>query len=159
MSDKENNELHPKFYRIPHKIAIDKELRPVDSYIYGTLYWFGQLRNRVCTASNKAIATATKNIAERTVERSLVRLERRGYIKRIFFDEKRRHRKEIKCLLKIPKNNPEVDINSLMRKSKTKPYFNGQEMRKKSGKWWVIPEGDGHPWLEYAGKESEIEWK
>jgi len=44
-----------------------------------------------------------------------------------------------------------------------KPYFRGEEMRWKEGekKWYVISyktnnKGD---WLEFAGKESEIEWK
>jgi hypothetical protein len=41
---------------------------------------------------------------------------------------------------------------------KPKPYFRGEEMRLKGKKWFVIPK-DGGPWLEFAGKESEIEWK
>ena len=31
-------------------------------------------------------------------------------------------------------------------------------MRKVDGKWKVIPR-DGGSWLEFAGDESEIEWK
>jgi len=37
-----------------------------------------------------------------------------------------------------------------------KPYFWGNEMRWSQNKWWVIEDG---VWLEFAGKESEIEWK
>ena len=40
---------------------------------------------------------------------------------------------------------------------KKKPYFQGKEMRKSKGKWWVLPE-DGGQWLEFAGKEDEIKW-
>ena len=42
--------------------------------------------------------------------------------------------------------------------SKVKPYFRGNEMRKSKGRWWVLPD-DGGTWLEFAGKEDEIEWK
>jgi hypothetical protein len=41
---------------------------------------------------------------------------------------------------------------------KKRPYFRGQLMVKVGGVWKVIP-GEGGSWLEYAGKESEIEWK
>jgi len=40
-----------------------------------------------------------------------------------------------------------------------KPFFRGNPMRespKGSGKWYVIENGE---WLEFAGAESEIEWK
>jgi hypothetical protein len=41
-----------------------------------------------------------------------------------------------------------------------KPYFRGEEMRWiiKEKKWKAIPR-DGGDWLEFGGKESEIEWK
>jgi len=41
---------------------------------------------------------------------------------------------------------------------KLKPYFWDQEMRRYDEKWWCIPR-EGGKWLEFAGKESEIEWK
>lgn len=43
-------------------------------------------------------------------------------------------------------------------KRKKKPYYDDQEMRKKDGKWWVIPKDQGS-WLEFAGKEEDIIWK
>ena len=41
---------------------------------------------------------------------------------------------------------------------KCKPYFWGNEMRWKEGegKWYVLKDGE---WLNFAGQESEIEWK
>ena len=42
--------------------------------------------------------------------------------------------------------------------SKKKPFYKGEEMRWLRGKWWVIPK-DGGSWLEFAGSESEIDWK
>jgi hypothetical protein len=41
---------------------------------------------------------------------------------------------------------------------KNKPYYDGKEMRFSKGKWWVLPKGGG-AWLEFAGKEKDIEWK
>lgn len=40
---------------------------------------------------------------------------------------------------------------------KKKPTYNGQEMRKQGGKWWVIPKGGGK-WLEFSLKEKDIVW-
>jgi len=39
-----------------------------------------------------------------------------------------------------------------------KPFFRGNPMRRSSldGKWYVIENGE---WLEFAGKESEMEWR
>lgn len=50
-------------------------------------------------------------------------------------------------------------IKNLKRTSSfNKPYFRGMEMRKKGNKWFCLPP-DGSQWLEFAGKEAEIEWK
>jgi hypothetical protein len=43
-------------------------------------------------------------------------------------------------------------------KKKGKPFYRGEEMRKKDGKWYVVPK-EGGPWCEFADKETEIEWK
>ncbi len=61
------------------------------------------------------------------------------------------------------KRNPTKEIkqkkNTSSFKRKLKPYFREEEMRKdRLGRWWVIPK-DGGAWLEFAGKESEIEWE
>lgn len=41
-------------------------------------------------------------------------------------------------------------------KREYKPYFRDNEMRWSQNKWWVIENGE---WKEFAGRESEIEWK
>ena len=54
------------------------------------------------------------------------------------------------------------EVNSREEKGfsslKKKPFYDGQEMRKSKGRWWVLPE-DGSAWLEFAGEEEEIEWR
>jgi hypothetical protein len=59
---------------------------------------------------------------------------------------------------RIEKNRIEKKRDFSSFKKKLKPYFQGNEMRqtKANKKWWVIDNGQ---WLEFAGKESEIEWK
>lgn len=65
----------------------------------------------------------------------------------------------------IPNGSPEeIRLDKIRKeenssfKRKLKPYYHGQGMRQSRGKWWIVP-NDGGSWLEYAGKESEIEWK
>ena len=57
---------------------------------------------------------------------------------------------------RIDKNRKEESNSSF--KNKKLPNYNGMQMRKKGGKWYCIPK-DGGEWLEFAGKEKEIEWK
>jgi hypothetical protein len=52
-------------------------------------------------------------------------------------------------------HNKNIKKNASSFKKK-KPYFWGREMRFAQNKWWVISDGD---WLEFSGKESEINWK
>jgi len=60
------------------------------------------------------------------------------------------------------KSSPTIDNNTIKKRqysfSKKKPYFRGEEMRWSQDKWWVIPK-EGRQWLEFAGSESEIEWR
>ena len=54
---------------------------------------------------------------------------------------------------------PEIDKLKVKEKVK-KPYYNGNLMiksKRNKDKWYVIDK-DGE-WLEFAGKESEIEWR
>lgn len=57
---------------------------------------------------------------------------------------------------KNDKNEKKEDSSA--SKKKGKPHFRGLEMRWFRGRYWVVP-NDGGSWLEFAGKESEIEWK
>lgn len=44
------------------------------------------------------------------------------------------------------------------KKEKAFPFYKNLKMRYTGGRWWVIPE-EGGRWLEFAGKESDIEWR
>jgi len=55
-------------------------------------------------------------------------------------------------------NTNTINNDFLYKKENKKPFYMGEEMRKKNGKWMVIPK-DGGPWCEYADKEDKIEWR
>ena len=60
-------------------------------------------------------------------------------------------------------NNITIDNNTINKgyfssDKKLKPFYMGEEMRKKNGVWMIIPK-DGGSWCEYTDKEEKIEWK
>jgi hypothetical protein len=67
-------------------------------------------------------------------------------------------------LVDSPLNGQTIKDNTIINKQyayfKKRPTFMGMEMRrkKKNNKWYCIP-NDGGNWLEFVGKESEIQWK
>lgn len=77
---------------------IDEALQPSDRVLYGYIYWFEHLKNEKCTASNPTLADLMK-VDAGSVQNSLNRLEERGYIERVYKDESRRVRLEIKSLI------------------------------------------------------------
>jgi hypothetical protein len=97
----------------------------------------------------------------------------KGLIKKRFIDKKmgkKANRYELvknfnypskkSLLLASKKSLPTINNNTIKKKQyasfKKKPYYREDEMREFNGKWWVIQNDE---WLEFAGKESEIEWR
>ena len=97
-----NKIIPPDFLQIPYQIFSDERLDKLDGYVYAVVYWFDKLKDGKCTASNVTIASVVGSSAA-SVANSLMRLENGGYIKRLFRDEKRRVRKQIKCLVSYKK--------------------------------------------------------
>jgi DNA-binding Lrp family transcriptional regulator len=115
---------HPDFIQIPCQLLIDEALQPSDRVLYGYIYWFEHLKNEKCTASNPTLAELMK-VDAGSVQNSLNRLEERGYIERIFKDESKRVRLEIRSLIafknvsskngtkrKVSSNNDTVSSNN-----------------------------------------------
>lgn len=73
----------PSFLLIPKVLYEDKEIRETDEKVYACVYWFSELKDGKCFASNKAIGQII-NFTQGTVSNSLTRLENRGYIRRTF---------------------------------------------------------------------------
>lgn len=78
------------------------DLRPSDSTVYAVIYWFEKMKDGKCTASNETIADVAV-IEARSVRASLDRLERAGFVERVFFDKCKQIRNEIKTTVSFTK--------------------------------------------------------
>lgn len=85
----------PDFIQIPYQVAFDKNLQPIDQKLYGIIYWFSKMKAEKCIASNMRLGELCQTDGKSTIPNSLVRLEERGYIKRLFKDKAKRNRSEI----------------------------------------------------------------
>jgi len=106
---------NPDFIIIPHQLILDENLQPLDRILYGVIYWLVHLKGEKCTASNPTLKELCGAKNSLTIANSLVRLERRGYILRRFFDDKKRQRKEIIPLVRfigVSLNNDTVSSNN-----------------------------------------------
>ena len=87
--------MKPDFILIPYVVLSDKDLQPNDKHLYGIIYWLERLKDGKCIAGNKYLAEILDS-SPLSVLKSLIRLEKRGYIERIFTAEHRKVRLEIK---------------------------------------------------------------
>jgi hypothetical protein len=55
---------------------------------------------------------------------------------------------------------PQVRLGKVnnINKINKKPSYKGENMIFRNNKWWVIP-NEGGQWLEFGGRDNEIEWK
>lgn len=91
---KKNMKKNPDFIIIPHQVILDDELQPLDRILYGVIYWLVQLKGEKCIASNSTLKELCGAKNKITIANSLSRLERRGYIFRVFSKDKKQ-REEI----------------------------------------------------------------
>lgn len=92
----------PDFLIKPYEVHACKGLRPSDSDVYAVVYWFERMKDGKCTASNETIADVAC-LKERTIGMALERLERHGFIERVYRDTGRTDRLEIKTLVHMTK--------------------------------------------------------
>jgi|GEM_PF-3617255 len=92
----------PKFLVFPYTTKL-RNLSKADLIVLGLVYWFTNMKNKKCIASNALIA-AFANVHERTVRQSLENLEKNQFIKRHFHDNQKRHRSEIEITVDFGTN-------------------------------------------------------
>lgn len=93
------NEFRPDYIMIPYPVYSDQRLESADRILYGIIYWLEHMHERgMCTASNATLGRIAA-ISPRSVPNNLDNLEKFGYIERVFKDEKKRNRLEIKALV------------------------------------------------------------
>ena len=88
----------PDFFIIPYDLITDKGIEPADRMIFAVVYWLEHLKNEKCTASNETLAELAC-ISNRSVPNSLENLEKNGYIERIYKDDGKRNRLEIRTTI------------------------------------------------------------
>ncbi len=84
----------PDFLITPGVIIIDKELQPLDGYVYGVVYWYKKMKLEKCVASNETIAGLLHIKNSRSVSNSLTRLKKKGYVE-VIMDPRTNQRLEI----------------------------------------------------------------
>ena len=105
----------PDFIQVPYQVFTDEKLSSTDKFVYGAVYFFYNTTvGKKCTASNETLGDLIKTTAS-TVSNSLVILEERKYIKREYYDNTCRRRKEIIPMVvvtKLMKNKSRVQPES-----------------------------------------------
>jgi len=98
----------PDFIIVPYQLISDDEISLTDERLYGIIYWFARLKLEKCTASNSTLAKLVKT-TPKTIQWSLERLEKKGYIQRIFSNEVSKNRVEIIPLVVFTKVSVTAD--------------------------------------------------
>jgi len=96
--------IKPDFLITPYEVHQCEELRPSDSTVYAVIYWFEKMKDGKCIASNELLAEISR-VQERSLSGSLERLEKNGFIQRIF--NPGGSRLEIKTLVTYTKREKE----------------------------------------------------
>lgn len=80
----------------------DGTIQPIDADLYGVIYWYHSMKDGECRASNKRLGEVLQ-VESRTVGNSLTRLEKAGFIKRIYKSASKRNRKRIEPMVTYQK--------------------------------------------------------
>lgn len=89
----------PDFIPVFKETRLDENLTPLDRLVHGAIYWYEQLKDGRCFASNESIAHVV-GATEKSVANSIQRLTKFGYLKCEFFDESKRNRSQIRFIRK-----------------------------------------------------------
>lgn len=118
----------PDFIIIPFQLFEDKNLQPLDRLLYGVIYYFEKMKEGKCIASNERLAEYCLTNSKKSVQNSLNNLERCCYINRIFLDEQKKNRLEIKCVITFNNVSPNSDTRTTKRLHDVPP--NGDHISK-----------------------------
>ena len=100
----------PDFLQIPQIVM---HLPPAERFVFGAVYFYAQLDEKKCRASNVTLSRVA-NITEASVANCLIKLEEAGFIKRFFKDEGKRHRDYIICLVSFARV-PSTDVSRFIK--------------------------------------------
>ena len=92
--------IRPEFLLLPTILLDNKNLGLREYLVFATIYWFERLKDGKCFASNKRIAEVI-NSTPLSVSNSLTKLEKEGFITRLYSDIKRKSRLGITCRVSL----------------------------------------------------------
>lgn len=123
----------PDFLIIPSQILLDKNLQPLDGYVYGLVYWFSRLKLEKCIASNKELADRLGASAS-GVANSLSRLNKYGYIN-VVLDQYNQRKEIIPNVSYVKVNIEEPLLNRVTPHTQTSnPHYSNDEHNNKTYK-------------------------
>jgi len=117
---KEKKPFKPDFLIVPYALFEDKKIQSLDRDVYAVIYWFEHLKDGVCKAGNDIIAELL-NIETRSVQNGLNRLEKQGFIKRVYKDPEKRNRLRIITNISFKKGSKIVRTTKDRRKKSSEP--------------------------------------
>lgn len=158
----------PDFYIIPSYVAVDTFLKDIDFKVFAIVYTDHTFGGK-CEKQNQDFAEILgRNI--NTIQKSLKRLEQRGYIERQYKGEAKRHRESIKVLVRLQINTKEVKqkeiqgqqinrIFNILYKVNPNIDFSNKTSRKKAAEL-IKNEGqkETERWARYAVEVYEEEY-
>ncbi len=91
-------EWKPQFLFFPLQLIVDGKLSPTDKLLYGVLFWLNNFSYTPISVSNEYLAQLL-NCHDRSIQRSLKKLELRGYIKRFLDNDSKKRYIQIVAIL------------------------------------------------------------
>lgn len=151
----------PDFIIIPYPLLEDKEISLIDERLYGIIYWLTKLKNEKCTASNDVLAQLVKT-TPRSIQNSLITLEKKGFIKRHFKDKESKYRTQIEVLITyerpfVPYAPPFVGVRTAVRRGvRTMGDQNKNNVYKKKNKEELAPEAPSTDQVEVTEEITKM---
>lgn len=102
----------PDYLMIPGELILDRDLQPLDGYVYGIVYWYARLKLQRCTATSETIANHL-GVSEGSVRNSLTRLINRNYLQSHY--NRPKHQRELIPMISFA--NSATANNPLPKKS------------------------------------------
>lgn len=123
----------PDFIIVPTQVLAEKSLQPLDSKVFGYIYWLEKLKDGKCTASNATLAELSNSKAT-SVGHSLARLEAAGFILRHYSDAVALVRDHIECLVGFQRMTPSSDEHTPLSNEQGTPLSNEQHKKSSNKK-------------------------
>lgn len=132
----------PDFFITPYELIEDESITPLAERVFSTVYYFTKMKGQKCVASNEELARIAK-AKPNSVSKALNLLEQHMYIQRVYEDEEKLIRKEIKCNYGMGRETDTIKFNPPGKKKKKKAEKKGLEIE-------LPPEINKEAWADFV---------